>query len=78
MNAITDLRRVIYGLRPPALDELRLAGSLREQIGRPQCQAPTPAISLGTPSTGLASQSVAVQMATVLYVGGPSRTLVRG
>ena len=78
MNAITDLRRVIYGLRRPALDELSLAESLREQIGRPHCQAPALAISLGTPTADLADQSVAVQMATVLYVGGPSRTLVRG
>lgn len=29
--AIRDIRRVVYDLRPPALDELGLAGALREQ-----------------------------------------------
>jgi signal transduction histidine kinase len=30
--AITDIRRVAYGLRPPALDELGLSAALRQQI----------------------------------------------
>jgi two-component system, NarL family, sensor kinase len=29
--AISDIRRLVYGLRPPALDDLGLVGSLREQ-----------------------------------------------
>jgi signal transduction histidine kinase len=29
--AVTDIRRVVYGLRPPALDDLGLAGALRAQ-----------------------------------------------
>jgi two-component system, NarL family, sensor kinase len=29
--AIGDIRRLVYGLRPPALDELGLIGSLRQQ-----------------------------------------------
>ena len=32
--AISDIRRVVYGLRPPALDELGLVGALREQAHR--------------------------------------------
>ena len=32
--AITEIRRVIYGLRPPALDDLGLVGALREQANR--------------------------------------------
>jgi two-component system NarL family sensor kinase len=32
--AISDIRRLIYGLRPPALDDLGLIGSLREQSTR--------------------------------------------
>ncbi|TWF81835.1 histidine kinase [Pseudonocardia hierapolitana] len=32
--AIDDVRRVVYGLRPPALDELGLAGALRQQAER--------------------------------------------
>ncbi len=31
-QAIEDIRRLVYNLRPPALDELGLVGALREQI----------------------------------------------
>lgn len=34
-SALTDIRRLVYGLRPPALDELGLVGAL-EQALRPQ------------------------------------------
>ena len=33
-QAIGDLRRLVYGLRPPALDDLGLVGALRAQIDR--------------------------------------------
>jgi signal transduction histidine kinase len=33
-DAIADIRRVVYELRPPALDELGLVGALREQAAR--------------------------------------------
>lgn len=33
-DAIADVRRVVYELRPPALDELGLVGALREQAAR--------------------------------------------
>jgi two-component system, NarL family, sensor kinase len=33
-TAIGDIRRLVYGLRPPALDDLGLIGSLREQSVR--------------------------------------------
>ena len=29
-DAVTDIRRLVYGLRPPALDDLGLLGTLRE------------------------------------------------
>ena len=32
--ALQDIRRLVYNLRPPALDELGLAGAIREQIAR--------------------------------------------
>jgi signal transduction histidine kinase len=32
--AVGDVRRLVDGLRPPALDELGLAGALREELGR--------------------------------------------
>lgn len=31
-DALADIRRIAYGLRPPALDELGLVGALKEQI----------------------------------------------
>jgi signal transduction histidine kinase len=31
-DAVTDIRRVVYGLRPPALDDLGLAGALHAQV----------------------------------------------
>lgn len=38
-TATDDVRRLVYDLRPPALDRLGLAGALREQVDR--LQAPT-------------------------------------
>jgi len=31
-ESLTDIRRIAYGLRPPALDELGLVGALKEQL----------------------------------------------
>jgi signal transduction histidine kinase len=31
-ETIDDIRRLVYGLRPPALDELGLAGAIRERV----------------------------------------------
>jgi signal transduction histidine kinase len=39
-NALEDLRRVVYALRPPALDQLGLLGALREHV----CRAPIPVV----------------------------------
>jgi len=33
-NAVTDIRRLVYGLRPPALDDLGLLGALRESAAQ--------------------------------------------
>ena len=62
-RAVTDMRRIVYGLRPPALDELGLAGALRDQAERFRCQAPTLAISLDAPTKGLADLPPVVEMA---------------
>lgn len=62
-RAVADVRRIAYGLRPPALDELGLAGSLREEIGRLQCQAPALAVTLEAPGTGLADLPAAAEVA---------------
>lgn len=62
-RAVADVRRIVYGLRPPALDELGLTGSLREEIRRLQCQAPTLAVTLEVPSEGLADLPAAAEVA---------------
>ena len=62
-QAVTDLRRIVYGLRPPALDELGLAGALRDQAERFRCQAPTLAISLDAPIKGLTDLPPVVEVA---------------
>src|SRR6516162_4598155 len=62
-RAVTDLRRIVYGLRPSALDELGLAGALRDQAERFRCQAPALAISLDAPIKGLVGLPPVVEMA---------------
>jgi signal transduction histidine kinase len=62
-RAVTDVRRIVYGLRPPALDELGLVGSLREEVGRLRCEAPALAVTLEVPRTGLADLPAAVEVA---------------
>jgi signal transduction histidine kinase len=62
-RAVADVRRIVYGLRPPALDELGLAGSLREEIGRLRCEAPALVVSLDVPGDGLADLPAAVEVA---------------
>jgi signal transduction histidine kinase len=62
-RAVTDLRRIVYGLRPPALDELGLAGSLRDEVGRLRCAVPALAVSLDVPGDGLASLPAAAEVA---------------
>jgi len=62
-RAVTDVRRIVYGLRPPALDELGLAGSVREEIRRLHCQAPALQVTLEAPGSGLADLPAAVEVA---------------
>jgi signal transduction histidine kinase len=62
-RAVTDVRRIVYGLRPPALDEFGLVGSLREEVGRLQYEAPALAVTLDAPADGLADLPAAVEVA---------------
>jgi two-component system, NarL family, sensor kinase len=62
-RAVTDVRRIVYGLRPPALDEFGLVGSLREEVGRLQYEAPALAVTLDAPDDGLADLPAAVEVA---------------
>jgi two-component system NarL family sensor kinase len=67
-RAIGDIRRIVYGLRPPALDEAGLAEALREQIGRLARQAPMLSIALHIPSQGLGELPAAVEVAAYRIV----------
>ncbi len=62
-RAVTDVRRIVYGLRPPTLDELGLAGSLREEVGRLQLETPALAVTLDAPGDGLADLPAAAEVA---------------
>jgi signal transduction histidine kinase len=62
-RAVTDVRRIVYGLRPPALDEFGLVGSLREEVGRLQYEAPELSVTLDAPDEGLADLPAAVEVA---------------
>jgi signal transduction histidine kinase len=59
-RAITDIRRLVYALRPPELDELGLIGALRGQVAR--SAHPRLAISLDAPAS-LPPLAAAVEVA---------------
>jgi signal transduction histidine kinase len=76
-QAVTDVRRIVYGLRPPALDELGLAGSLREEIARLRREAPTVAITLHCQGDELAGLPAAVEVAAYRIVTEALTNVVR-
>jgi signal transduction histidine kinase len=59
-DAVADIRRLVYGLRPPALDDLGLLGSLRETAE--QYATKGLSVSVKTPET-LPPLSAAVEVA---------------
>ncbi len=59
-DAVTDIRRLVYGLRPPALDDLGLLGALRESAA--QYSAKGLDVSVEAPE-GLPPLSAAVEVA---------------
>jgi signal transduction histidine kinase len=59
-NAVADIRRLVYGLRPPALDDLGLLGALRETAA--QYDAKGLRVSVEAPQR-LPSLSAAVEVA---------------
>ena len=76
-QAVTDVRRIVYGLRPPALDELGLAGSLREEIARLRREAPAVAITLHCQGDELAGLPAAVEVAAYRIVTEALTNVVR-
>ncbi len=72
--ALTDIRRLVYALRPPALDDLGLVGALRElavQANRPDLQVTV------NPLRVLPPLSAAVEVAVYRIVGEALTNVVR-
>jgi signal transduction histidine kinase len=62
-QAVTDVRRTVYGLRPPALDEFGLVRALQLQASQLEATAPMLAVSLEVPGEGLGRLPAAVEVA---------------
>jgi len=62
-QAVGDVRRVVYGLRPPALDEFGLLRALQLQASQLEATTPTLAVTLDTPEEGLRRLPAAVEVA---------------
>jgi two-component system NarL family sensor kinase len=67
-RAVTDIRRITYGLRPPALDEAGLVGALRAEVERLERQAPELSIALHIPDGDFAELPAAVEVAAYRIV----------
>jgi signal transduction histidine kinase len=62
-QSLADIRRIVYGLRPPALDQLGLAGALREEISRLEHRAPALSVTLRIPAPDLSALPAALEVA---------------
>jgi signal transduction histidine kinase len=76
-RAVTDVRRIVYGLRPPALDEFGLVGSLREEVGRLRCQAPALIVTLDAADEDLTDLPAAVEVACYRIVSEALTNVIR-
>jgi two-component system, NarL family, sensor kinase len=61
--ALADIRRIVYGLRPPALDQVGLVGALRDQISLLEHQVPGLSVTLRVPEPDLCALPAAVEVA---------------
>jgi two-component system, NarL family, sensor kinase len=62
-QAVADVRRVVYGLRPPALDEFGLLRALQLQASQLGTTAPLLTVTLDAPEAGLGKLPAAVEVA---------------
>jgi two-component system NarL family sensor kinase len=76
-RAVADVRRIVYGLRPPALDQLGLAGSLREEVGRLKSEAPELTVTLDASDDGLADLPAAAEVACYRIVTEALTNVIR-
>lgn len=65
-DAIADIRRLVYGLRPPALDEFGLVRALQMHASR--LESPALGITVDSPPEGLGSLPAAVEVAAYRIV----------
>lgn len=78
-DAVTEVRRLVYGLRPPALDELGLMGALEEKaqaLGPITVEGPPEELTLGA-AVEVAAYRIAVEAMTnaVRHSGASSVTV---
>jgi signal transduction histidine kinase len=62
-QAVSDIRQIAYGLRPPALDQIGLVEALREELTRLKSQAPGLLVELRIPASDLGVLPAAVEVA---------------
>ena len=72
-TTIDDVRRLVYGLRPPALDELGLLGALRDCVGR----FDAPLIAVDAAEQDLPPLPAAVEVAAYWIVNEALTNVVR-
>jgi signal transduction histidine kinase len=73
-HAVSDVRRVVEGLRPPALDDLGLAGAVEAELAR--LASPRLAVRLDVPAE-LPDLSAAVEVAALRIVGEAAHNVCR-
>jgi signal transduction histidine kinase len=66
-STVADIRRLVYGLRPPALDELGLVAAIRDHVAGMDGKS-TLEIEIIEPDGGLPPLSAAVEVATYRIV----------
>jgi two-component system, NarL family, sensor kinase len=77
-EAIADIRRLVYGLRPPALDDLGLVGSLREHALRSALRADASRVAVTLDAPGdLPALPAAVEVAAYRIVTEAMTNAVR-
>jgi two-component system, NarL family, sensor kinase len=67
-DAIADIRRLVYGLRPPALDEFGLVRAVQMHAARIEADPDSPAVSIDSPPEGLGRLPAAVEVAAYRIV----------
>jgi signal transduction histidine kinase len=76
-QAVADVRRVVYGLRPPALDEFGLLRALQLHASQLEATAASLRITLDVPEEALGPLPAAVEVAAYRIAGEALTNVVR-